>query len=126
MSEETVELRIATLEEFRRDQSLINTTISSSLSRIETQLATAIAKHCPLPGHCVVLEKEQKIKWQGDKDRFERLEKRAEENDKWHEDMETKLDGLKTVMNRGLGGVAILVVLMPIISWFIINYLVNK
>ena len=126
MSEETQDVRIAALEEFRREQSLLNTTIASSLSRIETQLATAIAKHCPAPGHCMVLEKETKVKWSGDKDRFERLEKRAEENDDWHKEMETKLDGLKTVMNRGLGGVALLVVLMPIITWFVVTHLVNK
>jgi hypothetical protein len=126
MNEETTELRLAALEAARVEQSALNARIAESLNRIEMQLATTIAKACPLPGHCRVLEHEIKQKWEGDKDRFLRLEKRAGENDDWHHETDQKLDGLKTVINRGLGALALLTVAMPLITWFVIQHLVNK
>lgn len=126
MSEETVELRLTALEECHRAQTVLNKQITDSLNRIELQLASSIAKSCPLPGHCVVLENSVKNKWDGDKGRFERLEARAAENDAWHNDIESKLDNMKTIINRGMGGIALLVVLMPLVTWFVVNHLVNK
>ena len=126
MSDETVELRLSALEECHRNQVVLNKQIVDSLNRIELQLATTIAKSCPMPGHCVVIENGVKAKWEGDKERFERLEARAAENDDWHHDIDLKLDGMRTVINRGLGGLALLVVMMPVITWFAVTYLVNK
>jgi hypothetical protein len=126
MSEETIELRLNALEECHANQVILNRQIVESLNRIELQLATTIAKACPLPGHCRVLEHEIKQKWEGDKFRFERLEKRAGENDEWHHEFEAKIDSLKTVVNRGLGGIALLIVMMPLIFWFVTNHLFNK
>jgi hypothetical protein len=126
MSEETNELRLTALEDFRREQCALNKSIADSLNRIELALSTSIAKACPLPGHCRVLEHEIKAKWEGDKIRFERLEKRAQENDEWHHEVEVKIDAIKTLLNRGLGSIALLVVCMPLLTWFIIHFLVNK
>jgi hypothetical protein len=126
MSDETTLLRLEALEEFRRDQSALNAAITASLNRIELQLSTSIAKACPLPGHCKVLEHELKAKWEGDKTRFERLEKRASENDEWHKEWQEKMDSLRSVLNRGLGGIGVLTVAMPFITWFVIQHLVNK
>ena len=126
MSEETVELRLTALEECHKAQTVLNKHISDSLNRIELQLATSLAKACPLPGHCVVLENGMRTKWEGDKERFERLEARAAENDGWHENMEKDLAAMAKIMNRGLGGIALLVCLMPLLTWFFINFLVNK
>jgi hypothetical protein len=126
MSEETINLRLESLEESRREQIAVNTRIAESLNRIELQLSSTIAKACPLPGHCRVLESEIKVKWDGDRERFERLEKRAQENDTWHLEMAGKMDGLKTVLNRGLGALGLLTIAMPVLTWFVITHLVNK
>jgi hypothetical protein len=126
MSEETINLRLDSLEESRREQIAVNTRIAESLNRIELQLSSTIAKACPLPGHCRVLETEIKTKWEGDRERFERLEKRAGENDAWHLEMAGKMDGLRTVINRGLGALGLLTIAMPVLTWFVITHLVNK
>ena len=126
MTDETTLLRLDNLEEKCRDQAAMLARIGDSLNRIELALGTTIAKSCPKPGHCVTLETELKTKWDGDKFRFERLEKRASENDVWHHQMEEKIDSLKTVVNRGLGGIALLVFSMPFLTWFVVNYLANK
>lgn len=126
MSEETINLRLESLEETRKEQLAVNARISESLNRIELQLGSTIAKACPLPGHCMVLESGMKSKWEGDKERFERLEKRASENDKWHDETTEKLDNLKAVFNRGVGALGLLTISMPLLTWFIINHLVNR
>jgi hypothetical protein len=126
MSEETVELRLSALEECHKAQTVLNKQITDSLNRIELQLASSIAKACPLPGHCVVLENNVKSKWEHDKDRFARLEARAAENDAWREGIEKELAAMAKILNRGLGGIALLVFVMPFVTWFAINYLVNK
>ena len=123
---DTIDLRLENLEEFRAEQANLNRSISDTLHRIELSLTTSLAKACPLPGHCKVIESEMKQKWIGDVARFERLEKRAGEHDDTRRDMETKIDSLKALMNRGLGAVAILIVCMPFIVHYVNTYLANK
>jgi hypothetical protein len=122
--DDVIHVRLDSLEEFRREQVVLNKCINDSLHRIELSLNQSVAKACPLPGHCVVLENSVKAKWDGDKARFERMEKRLAENDDWHKvieaRMETKLDGLhskislihKTVWGAA-GGAAVFVVILP-------------
>ena len=124
--DDVISVRLDSLEESRREQQALNKAISDTLHRIELSLNTSISKACPLPGHCKVLETEQKQKWEGDNLRFERLEKRANENEQWHHDVEQKLDSMKVVINRGLGGLSLLVVFMPVVTWFVVTHLVNK
>ena len=124
--DDVISVRLEALEEFRRDQQVINKSIADSLHRIELTLNQTVAKACPLPGHCVVLEREQKGKWDQDKLRFERMERRLSENDDWHKmiesRMDAKLDDLtdkiaaiqKTVWGAA-GGCAVLAVFAPII-----------
>ena len=124
--DDVISIRLDSLEESRREQQALNKQIFDTLHRIELSLNQSVAKACPLPGHCKVLEHEQRQKWEGDKLRFERLEKRANENEQWHDDLEAKLDGMRNVLNRGLGGLGLLVVLMPAATWFVVTHLVNK
>lgn len=124
--DDVITIRIESLEESRREQQSLNKSIGDTLHRIELALGQSIAKACPLPGHCKVIENTMKEKRDGDRLRFERLEKRANENEQWHHEIEGKLDVMKNVINRGLGGVGLLVVLMPAATWFVVNHLVNK
>ena len=123
---DTTELRLGNLEEFRAEQANLNRSIADTLHRIELSLNTSLAKACPLPGHCKVIESEIKQKWLGDSARFERLEKRLGEHDSLHREMTEKIDALKALMNRGLGAVAILIVCMPFIVHYVNTYLANK
>ena len=124
--DDVITIRLDSLEESRREQQALNKQIFDTLHRIELALNNSVAKACPLPGHCVVLENSVKAKWESDRLRFERLEKRANENEAWHDDTSEKLDGMKGLINRGLGGLGLLVVLMPAATWFVVNHLVNK
>ena len=124
--DDVISVRLDSLEESRREQQALNKQIFDTLHRIELALNQSVAKACPLPGHCKVLETELKAKWDGDKLRFERLEKRANENEEWHREVEGKLDGMRVVLNRGLGGLGLLVILMPALTWFVVNHLVNR
>jgi len=124
--DEVTRMRLGNLEDFRKEQIVLNKSILDTLHRIELGMQNARDTACPMPGHCKVLESNIKGKWEADKERFERLEARAEENDEWKRVMEGKMDSLKSTVNKGLGGVGILVVAMPLLTWFAINYLVNK
>lgn len=126
MSLETLDVRLTSLEESRRDQSQQNKQIFDSLNRIEQALTASIAKACASPGHCLVIERETKRKWEGDSERFQRLEKRASENDAWRSEIEQKIDSLKTMMNRGMGAISVLIVAMPFLAHYVSVYLVNK
>lgn len=126
MSLETLDIRLLSLEESRREQSQLNKQIFDSLNRIEQALTASIAKSCSNPGHCLVIERDAKRKWEGDSERFQRLEKRASENDAWHSEMEEKIDSLKTMMNRGMGAISVLIVAMPFLAHYVSVYLVNK
>jgi hypothetical protein len=127
MSEpDTVNLRLDNLEDFRAEQLSLNKSILEALHRIELGLQSARDKACPLPGHCVVLESTMKEKYSADVLRFSRLETRIAENDAWRKEIEGKIDSLKTTLNRGLGAVGLLTVAMPLLTWFIINHLVNR
>ena len=130
--DDVISVRLESLEEFRREQVALNKAIGDSLHRIELALNNSVAKACPLPGHCVVLERDVKSKWDGDKSRFERMEARLAANDDWHKQiearMEMKLDDLtdkiaaiqKTVWGAA-GGCAALAMFAP----FIIHALQN-
>jgi hypothetical protein len=126
MTNELMDLRLTNLEDFRVVQVDLNKQIMDALHRIELGLNTTRDKSCPLPGHCVVLESNIKSKWEADKSRFERLEARISENDQWHERMDGKVAALANTVARGLGGLGLLVLLAPMLTWFVLHYLVNK
>lgn len=133
-SDDVLTVRVDSLEESRREQTQLNKTITDSLHRIELALSQSVAKACPLPGHCVVLENSVKAKWDGDKVRFERLEKRLAENDEWHKliesRMDTKLDIINdkfTAINRTLwgaaGAVGVIMALAPFFTQWVNHFL---
>lgn len=112
-TDDVIEVRLDSLEESRREQLALNKQIFDALHRIELSLNQSVAKACPMPGHCVVLENSVKAKWDGDNVRFERMEKRLSENDEWHKvierRMEMKLDDIArqfSVVNKTLWGAA--------------------
>ena len=132
MSDESVNVRIESLEESRRDQGMMIRGITESLHRIELALQNVGGKLCPAPGKCLTLETdfraEMSNKWALDKIRFEGLEKRANENELWHRqmelDMNKKLDDIKkehaktqTLLTRGSGAIGLLIVLVPVLIW---------
>lgn len=137
MSEDSVNVRIESLEESRRDQGAMIRSITEALHRIEISITSLIGKQCPVPGKCLTLEtefrQEMANKWALDKVRFEGLEKRAEENEAWHRQMETdmnlKLDDIKkehaktqATLTRGSGAMGLLILAMPFILWALQHY----
>jgi hypothetical protein len=137
MSEESVNVRIESLEESRRDQGAMIRGITEALHRIELSISSLVGKQCPVPGKCLTLETdfrtEMSNKWALDKIRFEGLEKRATENEAWHRqmelDMNKKLDDIKkehaktqTILTRGSGAMALLIFIMPVLIWALQHY----
>lgn len=122
---EVLQVRVESLEESMREQGAIINTITDSLHRIELALSQSVAKACPLPGHCVVLENSVKAKWDGDKVRFERLEKRLSENDDWHKQIEQRIEvktdaikseltAVRNTVTRASGALGLLLMLLPL------------
>ena len=105
-AEDTVDYRLESLEESRREQKLFNEAVLNSLNRIEIALTTSSSKHCPSPGRCMILERDQKVKWEADSKRFEALESAV---DNFHKEFAE----MKSTINKGLGAI---VVLVPIAS----------
>ena len=137
MSEESVNVRITSLEESRKDQALMIRGITESLHRIEIALTSVVGKQCPVPGKCLTLEtdfrQEMSNKWAMDKMRFESLETKATENEHWHRqmelDMNLKLDDIKkehaktqTLLARGSGAMALLIFIMPVLIWVLQHF----
>lgn len=129
-SDDVLAVRVNSLEESRREQIQLNKTITDSLHRIELALSQTVAKACPLPGHCVVLENSVKAKWDGDKVRFERLERRLTENDDWHKQIEARIESktdaikaelsaVRATVTRASGGLGLLLVLLPVAIQFV-------
>lgn len=130
-SDETdvIEVRLDSLEESRREQQTLNKCINDTLHRIELSLSQSVAKACPLPGHCVVLENSVKAKWDGDKVRFERMEKRLSENDDWHKQIEGRIErktdaikeelaAVRTTVTKASGALGLLLILLPVVFSF--------
>lgn len=126
--------RLESLEEFRREQTALNSKISDTLHRIEIALTRAVDKACPQPGLCVQLETLWKSKWEQDKERFERVDARLLANDEWHKEIEVamnkKLDAMKlaheatqTLVTRATGALGLLLFIMPLLLWSLNHYI---
>jgi hypothetical protein len=101
---DTVNLRLASLEEWRKEQIACTKEFRDGLHRIEMMLQSSSDKACPRPGHCLVLESDLKVKWAGDKMRFEALERNYAE-------LKTHVDQLRATVTRGINALGLLVAL---------------
>jgi predicted nucleic acid-binding Zn-ribbon protein len=111
---EAIHLRLEALEEWRREQSITNKTITESLHRIEMALQRSTDKACPAPGHCIILERDVKSKSEADKERFSEIEAN-------YTKLESDISELKKALNHGLGALGVLIAAAS----FIIPYLIS-
>jgi hypothetical protein len=103
-ADETTNLRLTSLEEWRKEQIACTKEFRDSLHRIEMLLQRNSDKACPRPGHCLILENDAKVKWAGDSVRFAALE----EN---YAKLQKHVDELRATVTRGMGALGVLVAL---------------
>jgi hypothetical protein len=115
-ADDTTNLRLTSLEEWRKEQITCTKEFRDSLHRIEMLLQRNSDKACPIPGHCLVLEAEQKSKWANDKARFEALE----EN---YEKLQEHVDLLRQTMHRGMGALGVLIALGTLAGPYLVGFL---
>lgn len=119
-----IKTKLESLEEFRREQVVLNGKINDSLHRIEMAVNRNIDKACPKPGLCMELETLWRAKWENDKSRFEHIDERFLANDLWHkehdEEIKRDLDKIregveanKVMFLRASGAIGLLIFLMP-------------
>jgi hypothetical protein len=116
MSEhEAIHLRLDALEEWRREQSLTNKTISESLHRIELALQRSTDKACPEPGLCQKVRDNQVSKWESDKKRFEAVESNYGELNK-------HVGELRSTLHKGMGALGVLMVIGTLFGPYLVSF----
>jgi hypothetical protein len=115
-ADETTNLRLTSLEEWRKEQVAHVKQFTEALHRIEMMLQRNVDKQCPVPGHCMVLESEQKSKWANDKVRFETLESN-------YATLQEHVDALRITMHRGMGALGVLVAIGTLAGPYLVSFL---
>lgn len=113
-AEQTTELRLKSLEDWRREQTVLNKSISESLHRIELALQRTQDKACPAPGHCLVLENRMAGKWDKDVVRFEALEAN-------YKTLQKHVDDLRQTVHRGMGALGVLIAIATFFGPWIVD-----
>jgi hypothetical protein len=113
-TDDIINMRLKSLEDWRSEQQEMNRTITDSLHRIELALTSQGAKACPNPGHCNVLD-----------GRLTAINVKLDTHEGVHGDLYDRLNKCDNTLSKGFGALAVLVFVTPALTWFVVHYLIK-